>query len=85
MTTNSRPRRSLSPLVDDPPHQLVKPDSPPKMDEDDLASVSTEDPVTMAMRATLDQSGDFDGMEDEQILYPQTSWVRLVSFLSLIR
>jgi hypothetical protein len=36
--------------------------------------VSTEDPVTMAMRVTLDQSGDFDGMDDEEILYPQT-WV----------
>jgi hypothetical protein len=72
---NNPPRRSLSPSVDGPARHPPKVDSPPpKVDEDDLASVSTEDPVTMAMRVTLDQSGDFDGMDDEEILYPQT-WV----------
>lgn len=45
--------------------------------EDDVASVSTEDPVTLAMRETLGTSddGEFDdGLEDEQILFPQGTW-----------
>jgi hypothetical protein len=41
-------------------------------DEDDVASVSTEDPVTMAMRATLNVSDEEDGFADgdDEILYP---------------
>lgn len=49
--------------------------------EDDVASVSTEDPVTLAMRATLGNSDDDfdDGMEEEQILFPQGTWSGYVS------
>jgi hypothetical protein len=46
-------------------------------EEDDVASVSTEDPVTMAMRATLNVSDEEDGFGDgdEEILYPhQHGW-----------
>jgi hypothetical protein len=58
------------------------PESPP---EDDVASVSTEDPVTLAMRATLSTSGDeFDeGEDDEQILFPQGTWSGLVPTKSI--
>jgi hypothetical protein len=51
------------------------------LEEDDIASVSTEDPVTMAMHATLDQSGDdFDEeFEDEKILIPPNAWPRYVA------
>lgn len=82
--TNNRRQKSPSPSVDSPTNHASKGDTfPPKIEEDDLASVSTEDPVTMAMRATLDQSGDdFDGMDDEEILYPQNSWIGCVIVLS---
>jgi hypothetical protein len=47
-------------------------------EEDDVASVSTEDPVTMAMRATLNVSDEEDGFADgdDEILYPHQhgSW-----------
>jgi len=48
--------------------------------EDDIASVSTEDPVTLAMRATLGTSDDEfdDEQDDEQILFPQGTWNELV-------
>lgn len=51
-------------------------------EDEDVASVSTEDPVTMAMRATLDPSenGEYDqelDEEEDQILYPQGTWTRV--------
>ena len=40
--------------------------------EDDAATVSTDDPVGLAMEATLgEHDDDEDEMEDERILYPQ--------------
>lgn len=40
--------------------------------EDDTATVSTDDPVGLAMEATLGENDDDeDEMEDERILYPQ--------------
>jgi hypothetical protein len=40
--------------------------------DDDSATVSTDDPVGLAMKATLGENDDDeDEMEDERILYPQ--------------
>lgn len=55
-------------------------------DDDDIASVSTEDPVTMAIRATLTVSDEEDdGFEEGSIIYPRDSWTGCVSdqFLNL--
>jgi hypothetical protein len=59
------------------PSPIKAAESPP---EDDVASVSTEDPVTLAMHATLGTSDDeFDDEQDEeQILFPQGTWSGLV-------
>ncbi|KAG8796612.1 hypothetical protein FRC17_007974, partial [Serendipita sp. 399] len=48
-------------------------------EDDDIASVSTEDPVTMAMRTTLELSGNdlLDEMDDEQILVQPGAFSRM--------
>jgi hypothetical protein len=70
-----------APVVEVPSPVKVA-ESPP---EDDVASVSTEDPVTLAMRATLGTSDDeFDDEQDEeQILFPQGTWSGSVPFDSV--
>lgn len=71
--------RSPSPFADSgtQPAELKEDSGSAKVDDDDIASVSTEDPVTLAMHATLNQSDDDfeDEVEaEEQILYPQIPW-----------
>ena len=39
--------------------------------EDDSRTVSTEDPVGLAMSATLDEQAEDDDDDEEQILYPR--------------
>jgi hypothetical protein len=39
--------------------------------EDDSRTVSTEDPVGLAMNATLDEQAEDDEDDEEQILYPR--------------
>lgn len=64
------------------PSPIKATESPP---EDDVASVSTEDPVTLAMRATLGTSDDEfeDEQDEEQILFPQGTWSGSVPFDSV--
>jgi len=64
------------------PSPIKAAESPP---EDDVASVSTEDPVTLAMHATLGTSDDGfeDEQDEEQILFPQGTWSGSVPFDSV--
>lgn len=59
-----------APLDRDPPwpHETI---SDAGDVEDDSRTVSTEDPVGLAMSATLDEQGEDDEDDEEQILYPR--------------
>jgi len=59
-----------APLDRDPPrpHETI---SDAGDIEDDSRTVSTEDPVGLAMNATLDEQAEDDEDDEEQILYPR--------------